>query len=349
VRSGNKGVEWSGVEWSGVEWSVVMAYQAAQIDTSTSTSTSTSINNNNNIFTYRTALVRHLSPSYIHSLHLNPPSIPINIELAYQQHRDYIDLLKRLIPEGHRNVIELPASDEHADCNFIEDTSIVVNGTVIIARLGHPLRQGEEIAVKDVYEGLNLAQQQSHQQQQQAQAQSSSSLHIEEVSGNSTFDGGDILFTGQHLFVGLSKRTNADAYDEIQSIIQQYEPSVTVVRLHVTQGLHLKSVITQLDTNVLLLADNPCGHAIRHEIEDIHGITSYEFIVVPDMVACNVLRIHENAVIQDGFPASEKKIREYTDRHRLQIHKLNMSEFIKSDGALTCGSILMQLGRSEVK
>jgi len=259
---------------------------------------------------------------------MNPPPVPINIQLAIQQHEQYITLLKTLIP----NVIEISGSDDekYPDCNFIEDTAVVVNNTAIIAQLGHPLRQGEEIAVKNVLEKLH-------------QDDTKSLKHLEQVTSNAKFDGGDILYTGTHLFVGISKRTNDDAYDQIKHILHKHEPHFSVIKLHVTEGLHLKSVITQLDTNVLLIADNTAGQHIRNEIEDTNSIRDYEFIAVPDMVACNVLRINNNVVIQENFPQSEQIIRKYADTHHLHIHKLNMSELIKSDGALTCSSILMRI------
>lgn len=64
---------------------------------------------------------------------------------------------------------------------------------------------------------------------------------------------------------------------------------------------------------------------------------------MPEQTASNILSINDNIVIQDGFPNSEIIFNNLAEKNNLKIHKLNMSEFIKADGALTCCSVFITI------
>lgn len=64
-----------------------------------------------------------------------------NLSLAKEQHAAYVSSLRRL----GLDVIELPPDEALPDCVFVEDTAVVVNGTALITRPGHPGRQKEVI------------------------------------------------------------------------------------------------------------------------------------------------------------------------------------------------------------
>lgn len=262
---------------------------------------------------YQFALVRDLSPSFENSLKLHPPSVPIDLDLAIQQHDNYIYLLEQLIPA----VIRVDADANHPDCNFIEDTAIIVNDIVVISRMGATERQGEELAVQHTLENIGTK-------------------HITHIHAPGTMDGGDILYTGKHLFVGLSRRTNEYAFNQLKEI---FRDKLEVVGVPVNEGLHLKSVISLFDHETLVVANTPAGIDIQHHIDSTTN-GSYAFVQVPDSTASNVLRVGSTLIVQDGFPASEKILRQYCSLKHVTLIKINMSELIKADGALTCGSLL---------
>lgn len=270
----------------------------------------------NNIPNYRFALVRDLSDSFESSLKLNPPPLPIDINIAKQQHENYIGLLEKLIPD----VIRIDADPDHPDCNFIEDTAIIVGDITVISRMGAPERRGEEGPIASVLDKLGVR-------------------NIIHLRAPATMDGGDILYTGKHLFVGLSHRTNDYALDQLREI---FEGKMAVIGIPVTEGLHLKSAISLFDSETLVVADTPAGMAIRHEIEISTG-TVYTFVLVPDTTASNVLRIGSSLVVQDGYYPSEAILQQLCDEKSVTLYKINMSELIKADGALTCGSLLFNL------
>jgi len=268
---------------------------------------------NANYPSYRYALVRDLSSSFENSLKLNPPPIPIDLSLAKQQHEAYIQLLETLV----QDVIRVEADANHPDCNFIEDTAIIVGDTAVISRMGAIERQGEEIPVAQALEQLGV----------------NPILHIQAPG---TMDGGDILYTGKHLFVGLSRRTNALALQQLQEIFQG---SIDVIGIPVTEGLHLKSVISFFDSETLVIAATDAGLHIQNEIENVTN-QDYTFISVPDSTASNVLRIGSTLIVQDGFPVSKEILQAFCDQKQVNLVTINMSELIKADGALTCGCLL---------
>ncbi len=258
------------------------------------------------------AIVRELSSAFEDSLKLNPPPIPIDLSLAKEQHERYIDLLKTLLPK----VICLDADPKHPDCNFIEDTAILIGDTAIISRMGAIERQGEEIPVAATLEALGIA--------------------VLRLQSPASMDGGDILNTARHLFIGLSSRTNQIALNELQYIL---DGKIEVIGIPVTEGLHLKSLITCADSETLVIADTPGGRAIQNAIEA--AAPGYDFLAVPDPVASNVLRIGSTLIVQAGFPESEKIFKAFCERKGLNLVQLDMSELIKADGALTCGCLLL--------
>lgn len=262
---------------------------------------------------YQYALVRELSDSFEGSLKLNPPPIPIDLNLARQQHENYINLLEKLVPE----VIRIEANPNHPDCNFIEDTAIIVGDIAVISRMGAIERRGEEAAVEEALGQLGLK-------------------NIVHLRSPGTMDGGDILYTGKHLFVGLSKRTNEYALNQLKEIFQD---KIEVIGIPVIEGLHLKSVISFFDSKTLVVAATAAGMNIQNSIE-ISTNGDYKFVSVPESIASNVLRIGSSLIIQEGFSLSEVVLQDLCDQKSVNLIKINMSELIKADGALTCGSLL---------
>lgn len=255
-----------------------------------------------------------MSSSFEDSLKEHPPLTPINLKLAIEQHDHYIATLKTLIP----NVITLEGDPNHPDCNFIEDTAIVVDDIAVISHMGAEARRGEEIPVSEVLKTLVK--------------------HIYHLEPSATMDGGDILYTGRHLIVGLSKRTNELALNQLKEI---FKDKVEVIGAPVTEGLHLKSILSLFDEDTLIVADTKAGNALLENLPD------YTFVKVPDAVSANVLRIRSTLLIQEGFPQSEKIISDLCIEKNVGLIKLNMSELIKADGALTCGSILFNRSQNQ--
>ncbi|MCB1113705.1 MAG: dimethylargininase [Chlamydiia bacterium] len=261
-------------------------------------------------YNYTHAIVRELSEGFLSSLKQEEPDSPIDIELAKSQHNAYVSTLQKLL----QNTIVLEGSEAYPDCNFIEDTAIVAKDKAVICRMGAQSRRGEEILIHETLKNLGLA--------------------CYPMDEPVKLDGGDVLYTGKHLFVGISKRTNISAFDALSEI---FSKDMDVIAIPVSGALHLKSSVSLLDENTLVIADNASGRAIQKWMD---AQASYQFVAVPDPVASNVLRIKDTLIIQSGYPASEAILKLEAESRGLKVIALNMSELIKADGALTCGSLL---------
>ncbi len=255
------------------------------------------------------ALTRQVSLKFENCLTTANFDTPINIKLAKKQHDHYIKTLESLL----ENVTEIPSSDVNADCCFIEDTSFVLNDTWIINRLGHETRRDEVIGIQP------FIPTRFKQLVMQAPA---------------TLDGGDVLNTGKHVIIGKSHRTNAEGIKFIQSTF----PSTPVFTVDMPDVLHLKCLVTSLDNDTLILNDEPfCRDMITRE-----PFKQYKHLFVPDRIFANLLSFPacKTVVVQKGFPRSEAFLDAWAVDCGWKVIKLDMSEFIKADGALTCCSIL---------
>eukprot|EP00877_Chromochloris_zofingiensis_P011720 jgi/Chrzof1/6801/Cz19g10080.t1 len=268
----------------------------------------------------RFALVRDVPSTFADSLKHQEPDEPINVDVARQQHSAYVDVLKKLVSE----VFSIPADSHHPDCCFIEDTAVVAGSTAIITRPGTPSRLNE---LGPVARALR-------------QLQPTANLRIHSITAPGALDGGDVLQVGNHLLIGLSRRTNQAAVYQVAGVLGD---TYQVHAIPVTEGLHLKSAITALDDTTILAADNPAGHGVLDAIKSTPSLAhKFSFVFVPDAPAANVLRIGHNIVMQAGFPASHELLQSLCRQRVLQLHTVpQMTEVAKADGALTCCSILI--------
>ncbi|MDB9786488.1 arginine deiminase family protein [Bacteriovoracaceae bacterium] len=262
---------------------------------------------------YNNALVRGLSPNFTNGLKRSIPQDPINLSLAERQHQNYIDTLKKILP----TIFEIEGDTEYPDCNFVEDTAIIVGNTAILSILGAESRQGEERRIKSILENI------PH-------------LEINSLTGTARMDGGDILFTGDILFFGISERTNIEAYQQVKKILNGKVP---IFPIDVESGLHLKSMISILERNIIICAEVFVS-TFDQFLKEHNLDKSIQIVSVPDEPASNVLSVNRHLIIQDRFPKSERILMELAKTYEMNVIKLDMSELIKADGALTCGSIL---------
>lgn len=261
----------------------------------------------------RYALVRPLPQSFSAALQQTPAAI--DVDLAHAQHERYTEILRSLVGQ----LIVVPVDERYPDCCFIEDTAIIVESVAVIARIGAESRRGESSAVYSVLHKLQ---------------QIEPTLRLHRLAEPATLDGGDVLQMAGKIFVGLSKRTNGEAVRQLEELFPG-----RVVSLPVAAGLHLKSVLSALDDATLLVADSAPAQAMARPI--LAALPGAEAITLPDAVAANVVRVGKTVLIQDGFPKSEPILLKAAAARQLHVEKLNMSELIKADGALTCCSLLM--------
>jgi N-dimethylarginine dimethylaminohydrolase len=62
------------------------------------------------------AFLRDLPSSFLDSLKLHPPPVPIDMSRAYEQHASYAQLIKQLVG----SIVNVHADENCPDCVFIE-------------------------------------------------------------------------------------------------------------------------------------------------------------------------------------------------------------------------------------
>jgi len=222
---------------------------------------------------------------------------------AMAQHAEYVKTL-----EAAGIVVKNLESDIHfPDGCFVEDTAIVFPEAVIISNPGAISRKEE---IKTINKILNTIK----------------DLYFIDQPG--TLEGGDVLKIEKKFYVGISDRTNPEGIRQFAEITKKFGYETFAIKL---EGiLHLKTGITYLGNNTIIgwpTVINQPEFNVYQKIE-----------ISPDeLYASNCIRIDEDSlIIPKGFPKTKTILSEL----RYNVTVLDMSEFEKMDGGLTCLSLL---------
>jgi len=258
----------------------------------------------------RTALVRGVPSSFCDALSMEMPSSPVDLERARAQHAAYVKVLQGLVDK----VIELPADDKFPDCPFIEDTAVVIGNRAFITHPGASSRQGEEVAVREALKKLGI--------------------HTSEVESPGSIDGGDVLYASGMLFVGKSTRTNEAGINALAKAF----PDIQVHTIPVLDTLHLKSVLTQIAPQTLAVEDNEVAAAMLVEVQRKGG-NLFKAVQIAGAGAANTILVGDTLVCSATLGSNlEAQYSQYAKN----IISVDISEFHKVDGGLTCLSIIIE-------
>src|SRR5271165_1356910 len=172
-----------------------------------------------------TAITRAVSPAIVNCELSFIPRQSIDLQIALAQHHAYEQLLEKLGAQ----LVSLPAEPDLPDSMFVEDPAIVLDELAVIFPLGTDSRRPEAATLAHAISKFRK---------------------LEYITLPGTLEGGDILRVGRKLFVGLTKRSNAEGIRQLAAILapQHYE----VMAVPVTGCLHLKSAVTFLGRDTLL-------------------------------------------------------------------------------------------------
>ncbi|KAF3835391.1 hypothetical protein F7725_027949 [Dissostichus mawsoni] len=163
---------------------------------------------------------------------------------------------------------------------------------------------------------------------------------VEMTDENATLDGGDVLFTGQEFFVGLSKRTNQKGAEILADCFKDYAVSTVPV----LEGLHLKSFCSMGGPGLILIGSSEHAQKTLKIMQQMSD-HRYDKLTLPDDLAANCLYMNlPNKGHVLIHPTAEEYPESVTVFEKLKDHMLipvsNM-EKAKLDGALTCCSVLI--------
>ncbi|USS40379.1 arginine deiminase family protein [Thermococcus aggregans] len=246
-------------------------------------------------------IVRPPGESYKNCVSTNPERLSIDVNLAKKQHREYVKILK----ENWIEVIELEPLERYPDSVFVQDTAVVgvKSNLAILSRFGEPSRRGEEESIGKVLR--------------------KEGFEIKRIEEPGTLEGGDVLVTDVGIvFVGLSQRTNIEGIKQLVNFFLKLK----VVSVPISKIFHLLSGVSYLGSKTI---------AISPQVVDVSYFGGFKLIQIPEdeLYANNMLYLGEKRVLlPEGYPKTEEKLR----REGFKPITVNVSEFWKGDGGVTC-------------
>jgi dimethylargininase len=200
-------------------------------------------------------------------------------------------------------VVEVAAAPEHPDSVFVEDALVWWRGTAVVTRPGAPERRGETAAAQVAIEPL--------------------ADRVVRIEAPDTLDGGDVLKIGERFYVGVGGRTTEGACRQLADLLQ-----VEVVPVPMSKVLHLKSAVTAL----------PDGTAIGYLPLVDHAEVYDPFLPVPEPGAEIVVLDDESVLMATSAP----RTRALLEERGLRVVAVDISEFEKLEGCVTCLSVRLR-------
>ncbi len=223
-------------------------------------------------------------------------------DLACRQHQDYIAALEAC----GLAVTVLPADPEYPDSTFVEDTAVLLAGVAVLSRPGADSRRGETAGICSTLEGFFGM--------------------VEVIEAPGTLEGGDVMRVGTHFYVGISGRTNRAGAEQFISILAKHKLTGSMIVLE--EMLHLKSGVSYLEGGNLLA----CGEFLRRSELSHFNVLEIDPV---EGYAANSLWVNGTVMVPAGHPRSAQAIEDRGYRVKL----LEVSEFQKLDGGLSCLSL----------
>jgi dimethylargininase len=251
------------------------------------------------------AIVRLPGENFSQGLTMSESPSGPDFRKALEQHAAYCRALGACGVE----VSVLSADDNYPDGTFVEDTFVIAERVAIATRPGAMTRRGEVDSVANAVRVVRP--------------------RLERIEAPGTVDGGDVCQVDDHFLIGLSARTNEAGAAQLAAILArfQYTSSTLDIRPHPSL-LHLKSGIAYLGERRFLMAPGfPPTEVFAH--------CDLIEVAADEIYAANAVRVNDEVLIASEFPALAGAL----EKLRYRVRSLDMSEFAKMDGGLSCLSL----------
>ena len=249
------------------------------------------------------AITRDISPRFDECELTHIDRTPIDLDIARVQHHAYVQALKEL----GCAVLELPAEPDLPDSVFVEDTAIVLPDVALLTRPGADSRKPETESIAHALTPYR---------------------ELVRITAPATLDGGDVLVLGKEIYVGLSTRSNKAAIDQMNGLLGEYGYHVTGVEMH--DCLHLKTAVTRVDANTLL---------INRRWVDVENFEGFNLIDIDpsEPFAANCLPVNGAIIYPTSFPMTRRILEDKGYR----VKAVQVDELAKAEGAVTCCSLII--------
>jgi len=250
------------------------------------------------------AIARRPAPTFADGLTSVSLGVP-DYDKVLRQHEAYCDALLRTGVE----VLLLDPDDRYPDSTFVEDTAIVARGCAIVTRPGAQSRLGEAAEIRAPLSQFFAT--------------------LDEIVAPGTVDGGDVCEADDRAFIGLSHRTNREGAEQLAAWFGKRSIPATIVDIRDLDSiLHFKSGWANLGDGTYVVIDElvdrldvPHESIVRTAPEEAYG--------------ANCVRVNDVVLLAAGHPRLQADLvkRGFTPL------VLDMSEYQKMDGGLSCLSI----------
>lgn len=231
---------------------------------------------------------------------------------ALQQHQRYCEALSTC----GLSLVHLEPIADFPDSTFVEDTALLTERGAILTRPGAASRMGEVAAI--------------------AAALREFFPEVRRIDPPGTVDAGDVCEAGDHFFIGLSHRTNEIGARQLAAFLNEFGYTSSLIDIReISNILHLKSGIAFLKSGIAFLGDDQL--VVIEELAERPEFRGFELIrVLPEEeYAANCLPVNAKVLVAAGFPLFEEQL----VKLGLDVIALDMSEFQKMDGGLSCLSL----------
>ena len=268
------------------------------------------------------AIVRPPAPNFSEGLTAADLGQP-DYDLALRQHEVYCTALEQC----GLTLVRLEPDPAYPDSTFVEDVAVLIGALshdwasapaseqaralpqAVLTRPGALSRMGEVASMRQTLAAFFPA--------------------LSEIQAPGTLDGGDVCDAGNHFLIGVSERTNEAGAQQLAELLKTFGYPTSFVDLRgLSDILHLKSGIAFLGDNRL---------AIIEALADRREFCGYDLVRVrqSEVYAANCVRINDWVLVAAGFPAFAAQLQALG----YQTIALDMSEFQKMDGGLSCLSL----------
>lgn len=201
------------------------------------------------------------------------------------------------------------AHDLLPDSTFVEDTAVIAGRNAILTRPGAPARIDEVDAIREPLRAFFD--------------------EFAEIHEPGTLDGGDVCEAGRHFYIGISRRTNPEGGAQLAAFLARHGYTSSFVDIRdMTFILHLKSGLSYIGDGTFVAIDELLG---RIDFERGHVIRTHP----GEEYGANCIRVNDFVLLASGHEELERQL----SRHGFSSMVLEMSEFAKMDGGLSCLSL----------
>lgn len=234
----------------------------------------------------------------------------IDQDLAMKQHTDFVEVLR----DNGVDVMSLPAEEPFNEQVYTRDIGFCIGDTLFVSNMEDDIRKGETDILREWLKEQELT--------------------YKDVTVG-TIEGGDVVVDDRRVWIGLSKRTDEKAVQQIQQQLPDYEVIPVKIREDI---LHLDCVFNLVRDDLAILYPDAFQQAdldrFRKLFKTIEISEEEQFYM-----GTNILSFAPDKLL--SLP-SNKRVNEALRKEGITVHEVNFSEIIKSGGSFRCCSLPLQ-------